>query len=139
MTRSLIGVLAVAALVAVGCSDEVASPTGPTALSNSGSSSSTPNPAAQTNCSRPPAPSNLRVSSMSGTLVELTWSPVAGATSYTLLVGAIPGATDILNSNTSQTAFRFTARDGKQFARVQAHTACGPGPTTGSIEFTVRP
>lgn len=135
MTRSLIGVLAVAALVAVGCS-EAASPAGPTALSNS--SSSTPSSAPQTNCSLPPAPSNLRVSSMSGTLVELSWSPVAGATSYTLLVGAIPGATDILNSGTSQNFFRFTARDGKQFARVQAHTACGPGPTTGSIEFTVR-
>jgi hypothetical protein len=138
MTRSLIGVLAVAALVAAGCSDEAASTAGPTALSNSGSSSSTPNSAPQASCSLPPAPSNLRVSSMSGTLVELTWSPVAGATSYTLLVGATPGATDILNSGTSQNSFRFTARDGKQFARVQAHTACGPGPTTGSIEFTVK-
>ena len=139
MTRSLFGVLAIAALVAVGCSDEAASPAGPTALSNSGNSSSTPNSAPQTSCSLPPAPSNLRVSSMSGTLVELTWSPVAGATSYTLLVGATPGATDILNSGTSQNSFRFTARDGKQFARVQAHTACGAGPATGSIEFTVRP
>jgi hypothetical protein len=138
MTRSLIGVLAVAALLAVGCSDEAASPAGPTALSNTGSSSSTPNSVPQTGCSLPPAPSNLRVSSMSGTLVELTWSPVPGATSYTLLVGATPGATDILNSGTSQNFFRFTARDGKQFARVQAHTACGAGPSTGSIEFIVR-
>lgn len=138
MTRSPIGVLTVAAILAIGCSDETASPAAPTALSNSAGSPATPNSNLQTTCSTPPAPSNLRVSSMSGTLVELSWSPVAAATSYTLLVGSTPGATDILSSNTSQTSFRFTARDGRQFARVQAHSACGPGPSTGSIEFTVR-
>lgn len=137
MTRSLIGVLMLAALVVVGCSEQEDSPVGPTAFSNSVNPSPTLPPGPQ-NCSLPPAPLNLRVSSMTGTLVELTWSPVAGATSYTLLVGGVPGATDVLNSNTTQTSFRFTARDGKQFARVQAHSACGAGPSTGSIEFTVK-
>jgi hypothetical protein len=138
MTRSLLGVLTVALLV-VGCSDESASPAGPTGLSNSGGSSSTPAPGSQPNCSLPPAPTNLHVSSMSGTVVELSWSPIAGATSYTLLVGGVPGASDVLNSNTTQASFRFTARDGQQFARVQAHTACGGGPTSAYLAFTVRP
>jgi hypothetical protein len=75
---------------------------------------------------------------MSGTLVELAWSPVAGATSYTLLVGAVPGRSDVLNSETTQTSFRFTARDGEQFARVQANNPCGGGPTSRYLAFTVK-
>ena len=138
MTRSLLMGLVVAVLSVVGCSDETASPAAPTGLSSSGSSSSTASPGSQPGCSLPPAPTNLRVSSMSGTIVELSWSPVAGATSYTLLVGGVPGASDVLNSNTTQASFRFTARDGQQFARVQAHTACGGGPTSAYLAFTVR-
>jgi hypothetical protein len=62
------------------------------------------------------------------TSVELIWNAVAGATSYTLMVGSAPGGTDQLFSDTTQTSFRFTARDGKSFARVQAHSACGADP-----------
>jgi hypothetical protein len=76
---------------------------------------------------------------MVGAVVELSWNAVANAVDYTLLVGSRPGATDILNANTSQASFRFTAKDGRQYARVQAQTACGGGPATGSIDFTVRP
>lgn len=71
------------------------------------------------------------------TSVELSWNPLAGATSYTLMVGSTPGGSEELFSDTTQTSFRFTARDGRSFARVQAHNACGPGPSTGSIEFFI--
>jgi hypothetical protein len=71
------------------------------------------------------------------TSVELSWNAVAGATGYTLMVGSTPGGTNVLFSDTTQTSFRFTAPDGKSFARVQAHSACGAGPSTGSIEFFI--
>lgn len=138
MTRPLIGVITLASLVVVGCSSESDSPTGPTTFSNLVDPSPMPG-SGLPNCTLPPAPTNLRVSLMSGTLVELAWSPVAGATSYTLLVGSVPGRSDVLNSETTQAFFRFTARDGEQFARVQANTTCGGGPTSRYLAFTVRP
>jgi hypothetical protein len=138
MTRCWAGVLVLIALVAVSCSDEPApaSPSQVTVTNGSGSATGT---TPQPGCALPATPTGLRVTSMVSTLVELAWHPVVGATSYTLLVGATPGAADILNANTTQASFRFTARDGRQFARVQAHNSCGAGPSTGSIEFTVRP
>lgn len=125
MTRRLLAICAWAALATVSCDE---SPTGPSTHSSSTSS---------TGCSLPATPRNLRVTSMVRTSVELTWDAVPGATSYTLLVGSTPGASDSLNANTTQTSFRFTARDGRSFARVQAHNACGAGPSTGSIEFFI--
>jgi len=53
------------------------------------------------------------------------------------MVGSTPGGTDELISDTSQTFMRFTARDGRSFARVQANNLCGGGPATGSVEFFV--
>ena len=129
MTRRLLAVAACAALTSASCGDDASSPTGPTAHSNSALSNA--------NCTLPVMPSNLRVTSMVRTSVELTWNAVAGANSYTLMVGSTPGATDELFADTSQTSFRFTARDGRSFARVQAHNTCGGGPSTGSIEFFV--
>ena len=71
------------------------------------------------------------------TTVELSWNAVPGATSYELMVGSTPGGSDQLFQSTMQTSFRFTAHDGRSFARVQANNACGAGPATGSIEFSV--
>jgi hypothetical protein len=87
----------------------------------------------------PARPNNLRVTSAQGTVVELTWDAVPTATSYTLLVGAVPGNSEILNESTTQTSFRFTGRDGQQFGRVQANSACGGGPTSAYLAFTLRP
>lgn len=124
MTGQLLGLAALAALLTASCGDEPSSiATGPS------SARCTALPAA--------APSNLRVTSIVRTTVELTWNAVPGATGYTLMVGSTPGGTDELLSDTSQTFMRFTARDGRSFARVQANNPCGGGPATGSVEFFV--
>lgn len=136
MTRRLLATAVLTALISGSCADESASvPTGPTGQSTSTTTASTSAPPA--GCSLPSAPANLRVTSMVKTSVELTWNAVSGASSYTLMVGSTPGGTDELFSDTTQTSFRFTARDGKSYARVQAHNSCGPGPSTGSIEFFI--
>ena len=139
MTGRLLAVAVLTALISAACEDDPSTiPTGPTSQSPSTSSGSAASPqGVQTGCRVPAAPSNLRVTSIARTTVELTWNAVPGATSYTLMVGSRPGGTDELLSDTSQTSFRFTARDGRSFARVQAHNACGPGPSTGSIEFFI--
>ena len=139
MTARLLGVAALTALISAACGDDPSTiPTGPTGQSSTTSSgSAAAPPGAQTGCRVPAAPANLRVTSMVRTTVELTWNAVPGATSYTLMVGSTPGGTDELLSDTSQTSFRFTARDGRSFARVQAQNACGSGPSTGSIEFFI--
>lgn len=136
MTRSLLGVAVLAAILATGCGDDE-SPSSPSTLTNSGATGSSSGSGSQAGCTRPPAPTGLRVTAKERTSVELTWNAVSGATSYTLLVGAVPGGTNVLNSETVNTSFRFTAPDGKNYARVQANSSCGGGVTSPSIEFSI--
>ena len=82
-------------------------------------------------------PTNLRVTSQVKLAVELSWNPVAGATSYTVMVGGTPGGSDTLFTDTPATSVRFTSKDGRQYARVQANNACGGGPSTGSLEYFI--
>lgn len=135
MTLRLASAAVVALTLSIGCSDDNESiSTGPTSTSHGSSVSSA---SGQGGCRLPPAPTNLRVASINRTTVELVWSPVAGATSYTMMVGRTPGGSDVLFGNTSQPSFRFTAPDGRSYARVEASTGCGAGPATGSISFVV--
>lgn len=134
MTARLVGIAALAAVITMSCGDDATDvPTGPSSQSATATSSTTPRPG----CTLPPAPTNLRVTSMVRTTVELSWNAAPGATGYTVMVGSTPGGSDELFQDTVQTSFRFTARDGRSFARVQANNACGGGPATGSIEFFV--
>ena len=130
--RSLLGMAALAAVLAAACDDN---PSSPTVLRNQ--ATSTPDSGNQGACTRPPAPANLRVTAKDRTTVELTWDAVRDANSYTLLVGSIPGGTDVFNQNIFNTSTRFTAPDGKSYARVQAESFCGAGPTGPSIEFSI--
>ena len=116
---------------ACGSSDAVgSSPTGP--------SSSTPPPASsppQTTCVA--APTNLRVVSVQGTVVSLAWSGVNNATEYLVLVGSAPSSSNELSTNTTQTNYTWTSKDGKHYARVQAHASCGYSSSSNEVEFTV--
>lgn len=121
----------VASVISMSCGDDHTEiPTGPSSQS---ATATAPRPG----CTVPRAPSNLRVMSMMGTTVVLAWDAVPGATSYSVMVGSTPGGSNELFQDTVQTSFRFTARDGKSFARVQANNTCGGGPATGSMEFFV--
>jgi hypothetical protein len=68
-------------------------------------------------------PTNLVVSAVQGSVVTLQWSAVSGASEYTVLVGSTSGSSDQLSTNTSNTTYTWTAKPGRQFARVQAK--CG--------------
>jgi hypothetical protein len=136
MTQKLLACAALAAVLAASCADEAASTaTGPSAVSNSGTATTTTT--TQTGCTRPGVPTNLRVTSQVKLAVELSWNAVAGATSYTVMVGGTPGGTDAFFNDTTETYVRFTSKDGKQYARVQANNACGGGQSTGSIEYFI--
>ena len=140
MTQRLLSCVACASLAAVvsACSGGTESTTtGPSAVSESGSTASTQATTPPAGCTRPTAPTNLRVTSQVKLAVELSWNAVAGATSYTVMVGGTPGGTDTFFNDTTGTSVRFTSKDGKQYARVQANNACGGGPSTGSIEYFI--
>ena len=130
-TRSVFGMVILAAVLAVACGDDD-SPSSPSTLSNTGGTTT-----GSGTCNPPAVPTGLRVTAKNGNVVELTWNAMPGATGYTLLIGSIPGGSDILNANTVNPTFRLTARDGKQYARVQTESRCGPSNTSPSIEFTV--
>jgi hypothetical protein len=51
-----------------------------------------------------------------------------------IVLTARPG---YITCDTVNTYFRFTAPDGKNYARVQANSSCGGGVTSPSIEFTI--
>lgn len=131
-----LGLAILAAAVVAACGDD--SPSAPTTLTNTADVVTTSGSGAPGGCTRPPAPTGLRVTAKERTTVELTWDSVAGAATYTLLVGSTPGGTDVLSQNTMNNFMRFTARDGKQYARVQVESSpCGAGPTGASIEFSI--
>jgi len=134
MTRSLLSLAFVAAMLAAGCDDN--NPSSPTSV-KSNTLGSTSTDGSQTSCSAPPTPGGLRVTGRVGTSVELTWNTVVGATSYTVLVGSVPGATNVLSADTVNASIRFTAPDGKSYARVQANSPCGGSPTSPSIEILI--
>jgi hypothetical protein len=82
-------------------------------------------------------PQDLRVASIQGTSVSLQWSAVSGATEYLILVGSTPSSSDQLSTNTTNTSHTWTARQGKQFARVQGRCGGQYGSSSNEVEFTV--
>ena len=129
-----VGVLSIvlaAAVTACGGSDGVSpAPTGP---SSTTPPSSSPAPPQQTSC----VPANLRVAGIQGTVVTLEWNAVSGATEYSVLVGSTPSSSDQLSTNTTNTSYTWTAKNGRQYARVQARCNGVFGGSSNEVEFTV--
>ena len=126
-------VLAAAVTGACGGADSASSsPTGPSTTTTTTSSQPqpTPQPAA---C----VPTNLHVVSMQGSVVTLGWNGVSGATEYVVLVGSAPGSSDQLSTNTTNTSYTWTAKGGRQFARVQAKCNGQFGSSSNEVEYTV--
>lgn len=107
-----VGVLSIVLVAAIsgacGGSDEPGA--SPTAPSSTPASSSPPPPAQQqASC----VPTNLRVVSIQGTVVQLRWDAVSGATEYVVLVGSTSGSSDQLSTNTSNNEYTWTAKRGR--------------------------
>ena len=135
MKRAGLFIIALAAVVTIGCggneNEGSSSPTGPS--SSPGSS----NPPPQSSCTKPAAPSNFRVAAQNGSAITLEWAAVSGATQYEVLVGTTPGSSNTLSTNTSQTNYTWTAPTGTHYARVNSKNSCGSGPASSEISFTV--
>ena len=72
-----------------------------------------------------------------GTVVTLGWNAVSGATEYVVLVGSAPGSSDQLSTNTTNTSYTWTAKGGRQYARVQAKCNGEFGSSSNEIDYTV--
>jgi hypothetical protein len=131
----LLIVLAAAVTGACGGAEEASSsPTGPSTPTTTPSQPPpAPTPPQTASCT----PQNLTVASIQGTVVTLQWSAVSGATEYLVLVGSAPSSSDLLSSNTTNTSHTWTAKPGKQFARVQARCGSGFGSSSNEVEYTI--
>ena len=126
-------VLAAAVTGACGGADSASSsPTGPSSTTTTTSSQPqpTPQPAA---C----VPTLLHVVSIQGSVVTLAWNGVSGATEYLVLVGSSPGSSDQLSTNTTNTSYTWTAKGGRQYARVQSKCNGQFGSSSNEVEYTV--
>ena len=126
----ILSIVFVAAVTAAcgGAEGANSSPTGP-----SSPTPSSPQPQAPASC----VPANLTVASIVGTVVTLQWSAVNGATEYTVLVGSTPSSSDQVSTNTTNPTYTWTARPGRQYARVQAKCGGAWGGSSNEVEFTV--
>jgi hypothetical protein len=131
------GVLSIvlAAVVTVGCGGADSAGSSPTAPSPATPPASQPQPQPQAPASC--VPQNLRVASIQGTAVRLEWSGVSGASEYLVLVGSAPGSSDQLFTNTGNPYYAWTAKQGRQYARVQAKCNGQYGTSSNEVEYTV--
>jgi hypothetical protein len=131
------GVLSIVFAAAVtgacgGADSATSSPTSPSSTPTTTSSQPQP-PAPQTSC----VPTNLTVVSIQGTSVTLQWNAVSGASEYLVLVGSAPSSSDQLSTNTTNSNYTWTAKTGRQYARVQAKCNGSFGSSSNEVEYTV--
>ena len=89
----------------------------------------------------PGAPRDLRVVSIDGPTVVLSWASGSGLpTSYVLEAGTAPGKADQTKIDLHSADTKYTAtgvKPGTYYARVLAVSACGTGPTSNEIAVVV--
>ena len=135
MTRAgMLSIMLAAAVTGAcgGAESASSSPTGPSSTTTTTSSQPQPTPQ-PTAC----VPTNLHVVSMQGSVVTLGWNGVSGATEYVVLVGSAPGSSDQLSTNTTNASYTWTAKGGRQYARVQAKCNGQFGSSSNEVEYTV--
>jgi len=125
-------VLVAALTAACGANDGGGSPTAPTAPP---SSTPTPSPSPTNPSCAPGSATNLRVSIV-GSTRTLTWTAGANAVDYTLTIGTVSGAADLINTNTTQTTYTWSGQGaGTYYSRVHSRNACGQGAPSNEIVF----
>ena len=62
---------------------------------------------------------------------------MSGASEYLVLVGSTPGSSDQLFTNTGNPYYAWTARQGPQYARVQAKCNGQYGASSNEVAYTV--
>jgi len=135
MSTHRIALIAMLAAAAIGCGGGDGDNSGGNSPTAPSSTSSTPN----AGCTRPAAPPNF-TATVAGSSVTFTWSAVIGAVYYDIMVGTSPGSSNALSTNTTQTNYAWNgAPRGTYYARVEARNACGSGPASPEITFTVAP
>lgn len=83
---------------------------------------------------RPAAPS----ASVTGSAANLSWTAVAGASSYRLTVGTAVGAANVLNTVVTGTTRHLSGlAAGTYFVQVAAINGCGTGPASGTSMFSI--
>jgi matrixin len=79
-------------------------------------------------CSTPPAPGNFQLTFNNGGTVSFAWAASAGATSYVIEAGSLPGAANLANSDLGSPATSATFSGvgaGTYYVRLRAKSGCG--------------
>jgi hypothetical protein len=133
MNRILGSAAVLVAAFGIGCSSGEGAASAPTAPSTTPSTSTGPSPT-MPSCV-PGAPGNLRVTVTDSTRV-FTWNSVSNVQDYFIQIGSSSGASNLVNTNTTQTTYTWTgANPGTYYARVYARNSCGSGPNSTEISF----
>lgn len=134
MMRVSCAAAALMALLATGCSSGDGGQGAPTAPSAPTSSGAGPQSPTNSSCT-PGAPGNLAVS-INGSMRVFTWNAVSNVQDYFIQIGNASGASDLVNTNTTQTTYTWTgASPSTYYARVYARNSCGSGPNSTEISF----
>jgi hypothetical protein len=123
-------IAAVAFVSAAGCANGSNGLTSPSPLAVA-------TPSAPSSCAVPGTPGNLTADVTGGT-VSLSWSAIADASDYVVLVGRTPLSAETLLTNTLESHHSISdVPPGTHFARVHAHNWCGTSEPSEPVTFTV--
>ena len=89
-------------------------------------------------CMVPPPPTGL-ASTVRGSIVSLRWRASAGATSYQLEAGSIPGGIDVYDGDVADVnALQAAIAPGTYFVRLRARNGCGTSIPSSELTIRVR-
>jgi hypothetical protein len=96
-----------------------------------------------TGCSGPPGPPfDLRIVANAGGRLVLSWTGTyGGPVSYVLQAGAVPGGTNVTDSDLGDTSTTFTATGvprGAYYLRIRGKNSCGVGVASNEAVAVVR-